>query len=214
VWLVDDDLILYDNVVGSDWVDPQQTICAYVTACLRDMGLGPAVPHQPHHRRHRGRDRQQHGPLLLERRLRRRARAPGRLLPGVGTVYTTANNWLSVQDLFPDQVDGSIVRLDSPGRALPECPERRPPPRASTGTAIDDALAARIHVAAQVKAGGPGSATVGAIDTATATSFVLYVNLRQHNKSWIEQVPGIAAVVATLQTRGHRRVTLLPRRLP
>ena len=76
-----------------------------------------------------------------------------------------------------------------------------------TGNAIDAALAAKVERAARGVLMTRHPERLAAIDALATEAFVLFFNLRAHNKSWIEQIDGAAEVVARLRARfGSREI--------
>ena len=114
VWLIDKDVIIHQNLIGNDWVDPQQVICRYVAACLE---------HPAEVRRYR---ESEHSVALVsgvitnlghyfwndisgvEWLLRNEA------LERVDAIYTTANPWISLTEIFADELPCPVLELSSP----------------------------------------------------------------------------------------------------
>jgi hypothetical protein len=209
VWLIDRDVIIYQNLINCDWVDPQQVICRYVAACLE---------HYAEVRRYR---ESEHGVALVsgaltnlghyfwndvsgvERLLRNEA------LERVDAIYTTANSWIPLDELFKDELPCPILELSSPTEMFLQLVKDRRLPVRPTATAIDRALAARVHRAAQRVAGGGGTGLADRLDIAVSSSkFIFFVNLRVHNKAWREQVEGVAAMAERLDAHHGRDVLI------
>ena len=78
-----------------------------------------------------------------------------------------------------------------------------------TGNAIDATLAAKIERATRRILDTQRPGQIVDIDAATEGAFVLFFNLRAHNKSWLEQIDGAAEVVARLrQIETSRRIVI------
>jgi hypothetical protein len=199
VWLIDKDVIIHENLIGSDWVDPQQVICRYVAACLE---------HSAAVCRYR---ESEHSVALVsgvltnlghyfwndmsgvERLLRNES------LEGVGAIYTTANPWISPTDIFVDELPCPVFELSSPSEMFLRLVNDRRLPVRPTATSIDRALAARVHRAAQRLAARGGTGLLDRLNIARSSSkFIFFVNLRVHNKVWLEQVQGVAAMAQRL----------------
>ena len=202
MWLIDKDVIIHQNLIGSDWVDPQQVICRYVAACLE---------HSAEVRRYR---ESEHSVALVsgvltnlghyfwndisgvERLLRNEA------LERVDAIYTTANPWISPTEIFADELPCPVLELSSRTEMFLRLVNDRRLPVRPTATSIDQALAARVHRAAQRLAVRGGTGLVDRLNIAVSSSkFIFFVNLRVHNKAWLEQVQGVSAMAQRLD--GH-----------
>ena len=199
VWLINKDVIIYQNLIGSDWVDPQLIICRYVATCLE---------HSAEVRRYR---ESEHSVALVsgvltnlghyfwndisgvERLLRNEA------LELVDAIYTTSNPWISAAEIFADELRCPVLELSSPNDMFLRLVNDRRLPVRPTATSIDRALAGRVHRAAQRVATRGGTGLVDRLNTAVSSSkFIFFVNLRAHNKVWLEQVQGVAAMAQRL----------------
>jgi hypothetical protein len=116
--------------------------------------------------------------------------------------------WLPLRDIFREDALPIVAELEADQDALVLTAFEhnllliRP-----TGNAIDAELAVKVERAAQdaLEASEPGR--IGAIRALSADAFVLFFNLRAHNKSWIEQVEGAAEVARRLGPKlGRRRI--------
>lgn len=201
VWLIDKDVIIYQNLIGSDWVDPQQVICRYVAACLE---------HSVEVSRYR---ESEHTVALvsgvvtnlghyfwneisgMDRLLR------NDVLERVDAIYTIANPWISPTELFAHELPCPVLELPSPAEMfLRLVTDGRLPVRPSA-TAVDRALADRVNGAAQRLAAHGGTGLLDRLDVALSSSkFIFFVNLRVHNKTWLEQVEGVAAITQRLDS--------------
>ena len=126
-------------------------------------------------------------------------------------VLLAAPRWLPLRDIFAgdDLAVVAEVDLDRDALFLTALSHSlflvRP-----TGNAIDGALAEKIEDTTRnvLERDHPGR--VAQIDATAQSDFVLFFNLRAHNKSWIEQVEGAAELVARLQPLiGTRRIVLV-----
>ncbi|MBP1182234.1 hypothetical protein [Methylobacterium sp. PvR107] len=78
-----------------------------------------------------------------------------------------------------------------------------------TGNAIDAPLATKVQNAARQRLDTEKPGRIAQLDAATEGAFVVFFNLRAHNKSWIEQVDGAAEIVARLEPlTASRRIVL------
>ena len=199
MWLIDKDVIIHENLISSDWVDPQQVICRYVAACLE---------HSAEVRRYR---ESEHSVALVsgvltnlghyfwndmsgvERLLRNAS------LERVDAIYTIANPWISPTDIFADELPCPVFELSAPSEMFLRLINDRRLPVRPTATSIDRALAARVHRAAQRLAARGGTGLLDRLNIAMSSSkFIFFVNLRVHNKVWLEQVQGVAAMAQRL----------------
>src|SRR5205823_2250501 len=129
----------------------------------------------------------------VERLLRNEA------LKRVDAIYTTANPWISLTEIFADELPCPVLELSSPTEIFLRLVNDRRLPIRPTATAIDRALAARVHRAAQRNAARGGTGLVDRLNIAVSSSkFIFFVNLRVHNKAWLEQVQGVAAMAQRL----------------
>lgn len=116
--------------------------------------------------------------------------------------------WLPLRDIFREDALPVVAELPSDQDALFLAAFEhnllliRP-----TGNAIDAELAAKIERAARDALEVSQPSRIGAIQSQSADAFVLFFNLRAHNKSWIEQIEGAAEVVKRLGPRvGGRQI--------
>jgi hypothetical protein len=118
--------------------------------------------------------------------------------------------WLPLRDIFSDDELSFVAEIEPDCDALfLSALERglflvRP-----TGNAIDAPLAAKIERGARrvLDAEQPGQ--IARIKAVTDGTFVLFFNLRAHNKSWLEQINGAVEVVVRLkQLDDSRRIVL------
>lgn len=78
-----------------------------------------------------------------------------------------------------------------------------------TGNAIDAPLAAKVQTAARRLLDIDQPGRIAQLEATTQGAFVVFFNLRAHNKSWIEQVDGAAEIVARLAPlTASRRIVL------
>ncbi|MCJ2095874.1 hypothetical protein MKK67_25735 [Methylobacterium sp. J-072] len=126
-------------------------------------------------------------------------------------ILLAAPRWLPMRDIFAgdDLAVVAEVELDRDGLFLTALSRNlflvRP-----TGNAIDGALARKIEGAARRMLDREHLGRIAQIEAAAHGAFVLFFNLRAHNKSWIEQVDGAAEIVARLQPlTGSRRIVLV-----
>ncbi len=112
-------------------------------------------------------------------------------LERVDAIYTTANPWISLTEIFADELPCPVLELSSPTEMFLRLVNDRRLPVRPTATAIDRALAARVHRAAQRLAARGGTGLADRLNIAVSSSkFIFFVNLRVHNKAWLEQVAG------------------------
>ena len=199
VWLIDKDAIIHQNLIGSDWVDPQQVICRYVAACLE---------HSAEVRRYR---ESEHSVALVSGSPRIWATTSGTTSPAWSDCYGMTF-WSALTRSTRPRIPGFRPPRSSRTSCRSRCASCHLRRRCSCGssttaafrprstaTSIDRALAARVRRAAQRLAARGGTGLVERLDIAASSSkFIFFVNLRAHNKAWLEQVQGVAAMAQRL----------------
>lgn len=209
VWLIDRDVIIHQNLVGSDWVDPQQVICRYVASCLE---------YSAEVQRYR---QSEHSPALVSGVIANlghyfwndvsgvewllRNEALGR----VDAIYTTVNPWISLTEIFAGELPCPVVELSSSAEVFLRLVNDGRIPVRATATAVDRALALRVHGAAHRVAARDTTGLMERLNVAQSSSkFIFFVNLRVHNKVWLQQVEGVAALAERLDAQYGRDVLI------
>ncbi|GJE14747.1 hypothetical protein [Methylobacterium longum] len=118
--------------------------------------------------------------------------------------------WLPLRDIFSDDGLSIVAEVEPDPDALFLIALNRglflvrP-----TGNAIDATLAAKIERVNRRVLDSQRPGQIADVDVTTEGSFVLFFNLRAHNKSWLEQIEGAVEVVARLkQLDASRRIVL------
>ncbi len=202
LWLVADNLIIQKPSEAAAWVTPQTCIAHYLCICAKFSDVLPA---------YRAADKSV--ALLfgfmynlghhfwndvagVEKVVRMGAEA------NIDALYARTSAWLPASYLFPDFADrirpsedhDALCRQIFAGRHLIV---------RSTASAMDAALGERIRAAARrMLEDHPERARTFRLET-SPPGFTLFFNMRNHNKTWLEQVEGLDAIVGELERRGH-----------
>lgn len=128
---------------------------------------------------------------------------------GPPPAYVRTGPWMALEDIFSEDRFEVAGEFDYDSEAIFRTVllQRhflvRP-----TGTSIDDALAGKIEAACMRELKARSSERWRELENLSADVFVVFVNLRAHNKSWIEQADGTVAIAAEVGRRTGQRVLL------
>jgi hypothetical protein len=192
IWLVKDDIIIHDSSWMHNWCDVENVISAYIAICARN------------HDRICVYRRERHKPAIISGFIRNMGHYFWNDVTGVErlarknigmntkTIYSSSRYWLGTQEIFGDDGFQNVVNVQDWDELLGQMLSHREILVRPTGTQLDDPLAGKILRAARTRFAteDPGR-WKAALETEATQSYILYVNLRAHNKAWTEQAQGI-----------------------
>jgi hypothetical protein len=201
IWLVTQDIVIYENEGYTNWSHPEEVISEYLSLCVQHFDQMSVYR------------RSQHKPALASgfgnnmghyfwnevSGLERLIRLTG--LNDVQTVYSPQAKWLAIKDIFACDTLPPVVELADWGKLFDEMLSRNEILVRSTATKIDDALANKIRRAAEARFAAEAPERWQSAEALSSKGqYVLYVNLRSHNKAWVEQDEGIIAIIRALRS--------------
>ena len=208
IWIVENDLMIYNNYLHwyADWVSTLPTLREFVKLCVRHRSA--TIKYR----------REEKTVACLSGFLHNMGHYFWNDISGVErvlraqynpTFLTPKSRWLSISEIF--QSDNLTIRevkydadeifrvtMDSGYFVL------RP-----TGNAIDSALSHKVQSSAVSVMSKLLPERLRNIEGICGNEFVLYFNLRAHNKSWIEQVEGAVQVVNGLTAKLNEKNMIL-----
>jgi len=201
MWLVKHDIVVHDNFRDTDWSNPEQVISQYLAFCVghadrlndyrksrHTVALASGFNYNMGHyfwNETSG----------LERVIRLTS------LAGVQTIYSPRSRWLSMKEIFARDPLPPVVELDDWEDLAGEALDRNQILVHPAGTLCDDRLVFKIRRAAETRfAAEAPERWQSANDLTSKGQYVLYVNLRSHNKAWVEQDLGIIAIIRALRS--------------
>jgi hypothetical protein len=201
IWFVKHDIIVvYDTVGRFDWTSPESVVSAYLAFCvthgeqLRDYRKTThTVAIASGFNRNLG-----HYFWNEVSGLERLIRLTD--MNRVQTVYSPKSNWLSIREIFASDQLRSVIELDDWKDLAGEVLARNQILVHPTGTRLDDRLAVKLKRAAELRFSAEApERSQRAKELTSSGQYLLYVNLRSHNKAWIEQDEGVVAIIKTLR---------------
>jgi hypothetical protein len=201
IWLVKHDIIVVHDVVG-DWTSPEQVISRYLAFCVENAQQVSAYRKTTHTPALASGFNTNLGHYFWNETsgVERLIRLTG--LNGVQTIYSPQSRWLSVKEIFASEQLPPVVELDDWGRKVPsEVLSQNEILVHPTGTQYDDGLALKVRRAAEMRFFTKAPERWQRAKELTSDGqYVLYVNLRSHNKAWVEQDEGIVEIVRALRS--------------
>jgi predicted Rdx family selenoprotein len=211
LWLVEQELIIFQSVADSDWTNAQQVICAHISQCAR---------HHAAVQDYRAADKtvalatgfisnMGHYFWNESSGFERMVRLTG--LKNVDMVYARAGAWMDMTEIFADDIKGKTLLVPSGGDLFELAVQNRHIVVRPIGGQYDDALTAKVRRATdRLLKRNPPPPNPDLQRLGAEKPYVLFVNLRAHNKSWIEQKEGIVGIAEMLgRARGEPVVVYL-----
>lgn len=155
----------------------REAMGAYLTGPTRPTAIFPAAPNLGHHFWNdlSGFEAAQRGRVDLSRL----------------DVVQLPHRFLDVDAVFPELDPRRVARLADPETVFDHCVRERLLPVRLTGAQVSATLAERVRRAAAERGEGRGP-------PATLPRPLLWINLRAHNKVWLDQAEGYAALLNAL----------------
>jgi hypothetical protein len=201
IWFVKHDIVVYNDVTTIDWLGFEQVICRYLAFCVRHAEQIAKYRKSTHTLAVASGFNSNMGHYFWNETsgLERLIRLTG--LIGVQAIYSPQSRWLSIKEIFATDDLPAVVELEDWEKLSDEVLNQNQILVHPTGTQYDDKLALKVRRAAEARffAGAPERCQ-NAKDLSSDGQFVLYVNLRAHNKAWVEQDEGILEIVHALRS--------------
>jgi hypothetical protein len=201
IWLVKHDIIVLYDPAG-DWTSPEQVISRYLAFCVEHAQQVSAYRKTAHTLALASGFNTNLGHYLWNETsgLERLIRLTG--LDGVQTIYSPQSRWLSMKEIFASDQLPLVVELDDWAKKVPsEVVSRNQILVHPTGTQYDDRLALKVRQAAEKRFLTEASERWRRAKELTCNGqYVLYVNLRSHNKAWVEQNEGTVELIRALRS--------------
>jgi hypothetical protein len=207
VWFLDADLVVHHDAFSSNWAGAEEVIRNYLALCAAERSR------LVRHRRRAESSVALVGGFVanmghyfwndvggIERMLRRTG------LQGVSAVIAARSDWLSIREVFADEPAPELIEVQGHDEVFDLVADRGLLPVRSVATRTDAAIAERIRRRGEIKlkAEAPDRAA-RLVELTSDGAYVLFVNLRAHNKVWLEQEEGVLRCVAALR-RLHPRL--------
>ncbi len=201
IWFVKHDIIIYDNVGNVDWLGTEQVIAQYLAFCVTHAQQVSAYRKTTQNRTvavAAGFNSNMGHYFWNETSGIERLIRSNRLTK-VEKIYSPRVRWLTIADIFDADQLPPFVTLDDWQELSDEVLTRNQLLVHPTGTRYDDRLALKVIEAAKKRFSVEAPERwQSAKALSSGGEYVLYVNLRTHNKAWIEQDEGIIEIVRTL----------------
>jgi hypothetical protein len=201
IWLVNHDIIVHVDVGAVDWSGPEQVISQYLAFCVKHAHQISDYRGATHTLALAAGFNGNMGHYFwnevsgLERMIRLTK------LTGVETIYSPKSKWLSMKEIFATDQLPPVVELDEWGQLCGEILSRNQILVHPTGTQFDDGLALKVKRAAETRFSAEAPERCrNATDVSSKRKYVLYINLRSHDKAWFEQDKGIVEVIRALRS--------------
>ena len=210
LWLVKQDIIvLYDSIGFFDWANPESVISEYMAFCVQHIQEIRSYRKCIHTVALASGFNNNLGHYFwnetsgLERIIRLH------ILHNVEMIYCPSMKWLSMREIFDRDHLPTVIELDDWEMIRSETLDRRQILVRPTGTRLDDSLASKLKRAAVARFKSEAPERLQRARALTSNKqLVLYVNLRAHNKAWVEQDEGIIKIVQYLRSQDKRNIVV------
>jgi hypothetical protein len=199
LWLVEQEIIIFQSVADADWTNAQQVIGNHIAQCARHYAdvQGYRADSKTVALATGFISNMGHYFWNESSGLERMVRLTG--LKNVDMVYARAGAWLDMTEIFADDIKCESLLVESGDELFGLAIRNRHIVVRPIGGQYDDALAAKVQRAVnRLLERNPPPRNPDLERLEGQKPYVLFVNLRAHNKSWIEQKEGILGIAEML----------------